>query len=217
VFCHNCGKRNAFETDSPVPFECSFCFEIITPEIEGSPSQSNQISDEGNESVTGLVLIYQKNQQRIRIGTSDRTFLGRKCSGAEVLAAILNRSGTPVISGTHCSIEFKDNNFYLRDEGSVNGTFYGARKISCKDSPQKIEPNSLLYLGQEPFVAIVVSEKPQLIEEGPNLDDRPTADLVAEAVSLYRCNETACGLETTENLKECPICFTRNSFYKISL
>ncbi|MBK8464898.1 MAG: FHA domain-containing protein [Chloracidobacterium sp.] len=209
IVCTTCNKQNNVEAGNPGPFECSFCFDTLPAFVVSSISP-----DRGNEAetpsqvvryVSGLELVYQIDQRRIQLGISEKTILGRSGYGADVLSTILY-NGEKVISRNHCSIEYRDGDFFIRDENSKNGTFYGVKKISCRNSPQLIEHNSLIYLGEEPFVAQIIQRVKEIEAESTEACRREETG----PVGIYRCND--CGFETTEKLPECPKCNTRKSF-----
>lgn len=215
VICPNCEKKNQFDSKNSLTEECGYCFEVFPPTIQISdlpPSAADATTTRGEQGeICGLVLIYQINQEKIEIDVSEKRILGRRNHGAELLSAIFFND-KPVISKKHCSIEFRNGGFYLQDENSTNGTFYSVKKMSCKDSPQKIEHNSIIYLGEEPFVARVIQKEPETFVQNepaaPENDD--------QRVIIYRCNETGCGFESQEKLSVCPRCDTYNSLVEIS-
>ena len=187
IICATCSKRISFDSPEPLA-ECPFCFERLTREV------------------AGLTLVYQMNQQRIDVPAVERTVLGRRSFGAHVLSKIYF-NGAQVVSRNHCSIELRNNQFYLRDEGSLNGTFYGPGKVDCRDAPQLIEDGSLLYLGEEPFVALVRYREPQ---QPPTTEQvAPSASPVA--IKTYKCR-LGCGYETQDPTSlDCPTCDAANS------
>lgn len=211
VICPTCNKKNLFESRDSIAEECGYCFEVFPPSIQvsDSPEQNGVSASRENGEVSGLVLIYQIDQRQITIDVSEKTILGRKSHGAEILSTIYFND-KPVISRQHCSIEFINGDFYLRDENSLNGTFYGIKKMSCKNSPQKIENDNILYLGEEPFIARIIQKEPEAIVQS----EAEAVNKGAENIVLYRCNE--CGLEKQEKLPMCPVCDTFNSFVEIS-
>lgn len=206
--CPNCEKENPLPAGSPIPDECTFCFGSIPPNIElvNDPDTATQ----GGVPI-GLTLIYQRGGAQFEVSNQPFSILGREHVGSSLLFNILV-NGKPVISRKHCSIEFKNGQFYLSDEGSVNGTFYGVNKISCANIPQRIEDNSILYLGQEPFLARinyqVVAQTP-LVESYSSIPDPEPAS--QSAPTRYRCNEPTCGYEAEVYSQMCPDCATFNS------
>ncbi len=152
--------NNYFSDRNNPPIECSGCFEAFdfTKVVE--------VDKENDGEIVGLSIIYQITQQRLEISILHKSILGRENFGASVLSKILF-NGKPVVSRKHCSIEFIDGKFYLLDEGSLNGTFYGVNKISCKNSPQVIEDKSIFYIGEEAFLA-QINYKEQKHEQSLN-------------------------------------------------
>jgi hypothetical protein len=199
IVCPSCGKESSFDNGSSSPIECPFCFEEIDHSVISGVSK-------GDQEVAGLTLIYQINQQRLEIPASGKTVLGRDSFGASILSRVFF-NGKQVISRRHCSIEFRENRFYLRDEGSLNGTYYGSDKIDCKDSPQIIQNESLVYLGEEPFLAKIQSRRTEELVE-----NKPPAEEPVPSNKRYRCNESMCGYETENPPRVCPQCKTVNSF-----
>lgn len=205
IICPNCTKENKFHSKSSTPAECSFCFASFDTSI----TVIEYIDDE--REIAGLTIIYQIDQQRLEIPISQKIILGRENFGASILSKIFY-NGKPVVSRKHCSIEYKDGLFYLLDEGSLNGTFYGLNKISCKNSPQVIENDSIFYIGQEPFLAKIKYKSPlekDISENKKNEDD-------VSLLRLYRCNESGCGYESKEYMAICPNCNTYNSMVAVS-
>jgi hypothetical protein len=202
VVCPNCGKSSFVAGAPPTSSECPFCFEeLVVSSVDETSPESREIA--------GLTLIYQINQQRIDIQASGQTILGREASGANVLSNIFF-NGKQVISRRHCSIEFRDNRFYLQDEGSLNGTFYGPGKTSCRESSQVIENGELLYMGEEPFLAKVRMRSAKVPAQS-SAGEPPVQ-------TRYRCNESFCGheMEIPPGDGICPGCRAFNSFVQIS-
>jgi hypothetical protein len=203
IACPNCGKSSSVN-GAGSGFECPFCFEEInaTQAVETSTAR---------QEIQGLKLTYQINQQAIDIPPSGKTFLGRDAVGANVLSNIFF-NGKQVISRKHCSVDFRDNTFYLQDEGSLNGTFYGANKTDCRHSPQAIQNGTLVFLGEEPFLATI--ETKAAANPIHKSEEKPH---VLPAITRYRCNDSNClpdAFEATEvpANKVCPKCGTYDRF-----
>ncbi len=196
IVCPSCKAENKFQSRDNTPIECSFCWESI-------PQDTQIIGNEDSREIIGLTIIYQITQQRIEISTLHRTVLGRENFGANVFSKIFF-NGKPVVSRKHCSIEFKGGNFYLLDEGSLNGTFYGINKLSCKNSPQVIEDKSIFYIGEEAFLAqINYEEQKQETIQHTEIENKKEA----KAIKLYRCNDQNCsGYESPSPFDVCPSC-----------
>jgi hypothetical protein len=205
ILCPNCNRENSFQSRNDIPSECSFCFDSF-----GSAITIIETKEDGRE-IIGLSIIYQITQQRLEISTLHKTILGRENFGASVFEKILY-NGSKVISRKHCSIEFKDGNFYLLDEDSKNGTFYGVNKISCKNSPQVIEDRSIFYIGEEAFLAHINYQESKQ-EESPKTEEAKTVEV--KAIKFYRCNESGCGHESQTFIPVCPTCSTFNSLIPI--
>jgi phage FluMu protein Com len=202
IACPSCGKVSPFDNGSGLPIECPFCFEDIDQSVNSSVPKRDQ-------EVAGLTLVYQINQERLEIPALGKTILGRDGFGASLLAKIVF-NGKQVISRRHCSIEFRENKFYLQDEGSLNGTYYSSDKIDCKHSAQIIQDESLVYLGEEPFLAKVQSRR----TERP-VENKSAAEGSVPSPRNYRCNESMCGYETESPPRICPQCKAFNSFVSI--
>ena len=199
------GRHNNFFMDKNTPpEECSYCFEKFdfcnVVEVE-NPNLKKKI---------GLKIIYQLNQQYLEISTLHKYILGRDNYGSSFFSEI-NYNGEKVVSRKHCSIEFKDDNFYLLDEDSKYGTKYGINKISCKNSPQIIEDNSIFYIGKEPFLAIINYEESEKRAPIEILEEK----VQKKANIIYRCNELECGYESQIFIQFCPLCNTCNSLKHI--
>lgn len=204
MVCTKCNKTISFENRSDMPDECPYCFADFDPSMVLSETQNEA------REVAGLTLIYQIDQQRIEIPASPKTVLGRDSFGAKILSKIFY-NGKSVVSRKHCSIEFQENKIYLRDEGSLNGTYYGVNKIDCKGAPQVIENENLIYLGEEPFLAQIRFKAPKIVPQ-----EKPSETLnITKAIKKYRCNESICGSEYDVFHAVCPNCTTYNSLLEI--
>lgn len=203
IVCPNCEKENSFHSRSNAPVECSFCFEQFDSSLAISESK------EPVGEITGLTIIYQITQQRLEISTLHKTILGRENFGANIFSQIFF-NGKHVVSRKHCSIEFKDGIFYLLDEGSLNGTFYGVNKLNCKNSPQAIEEKSIFYIGEEAFIAQVNSQETKSESTKEEIEEKQE---VAKSIKHYRCSY--CGNETKEQANECESCERYNSLIPI--
>ena len=195
VICPNCKAENKFQNRNSIPSECTFCWEPIPDGVEIK-------GEEDNQEISGLTIIYQITQQRLIIPAGEKVILGRDNYGANVFSQILF-NGKPVVSRKHCSIEFKDENFYLLDEGSLNGTFYGVNKLNCKGSPQVIEDNGIFYMGEEAFIAQI-----NFKDEIQNKDlSTIVKEVETNAIKHYRCNDQNCsGYESPTSFDVCPVC-----------
>jgi len=195
VICPNCKAENKFQNRNSIPSECTFCWETIPDGVEIK-------GEEDNQEISGLTIIYQITQQRLIIPAGEKVILGRDNYGANVFSQILF-NGKPVVSRKHCSIEFKDENFYLLDEGSLNGTFYGVNKLNCKGSPQVIEDNGIFYMGEEAFIAQI-----NFKDEIQNKDlSTIVKEVETNAIKHYRCNDQNCsGYESPTSFDVCPVC-----------
>jgi ribosomal protein S27E len=203
IICPNCEKENTFQSRGNTPSECSFCFTSFPSSIT-----ITEISDDGSE-IIGLTIIYQINQQRLEISTLNKTILGREYFGASVFSKILF-NGKPVVSRKHCSIEFANGKFYLFDEDSLNGTFYGVNKISCKNTPQLIEDKSIFYIGAEAFLAKINYQKSKQ-GESPKVEDAEREEV--KTIKQYRCRGCGNNFETYSD--DCPGCDRYNSLIPI--
>jgi pSer/pThr/pTyr-binding forkhead associated (FHA) protein len=212
VICYNCLSEVTFSDPKSMPKECPYCFETIDASV---PVTEIPIT---TGIVDSLTLIYQINQQKIIVLPAGITFLGRENTGAETLKNILCNE-KPVVSRKHCSIEFKDNKFFLKDENSLNGTFYGVNKINCNNNPQLIENNSMIFLGQEAFLAIIkykvtapitqTTDSTQASSNEKKEDGKETLTIKKR----YRCKD--CGAEFDTWSQECPKCETYNGLVEI--
>lgn len=206
VACTSCSKTSFFAERAAVPAECPYCFEEVRPAVVVEVAQAAENGGAPRGQVAGLTLIYQINQQRIEVSALGQTTLGRESFGSEVLGKIFF-NGKPVISRRHCSIRFNEDRIYLTDEGSLNGTFCGVNKADCKAAPRLVEDESLVYLGEEPFLAkIRYAPAPE-----PSRSATAPPPAAEEAPRRYRCTEQHCSFESTVRHEVCPDCDTYNS------
>lgn len=202
IVCKNCGKENLISSEGNSIMECAFCFE----QLQVISKINNCTASDGQP--VRLLLIYKKTNETIIVPISERVVLGREGLGANVFNKILS-DGKPVISRKHFSIEFREDSFYIKDEGSKNGTYYGAAKLSCKIE-QKLEEFDILFIGEELFLVQIeyadqYKDKLQAIDS--SLEETKPVN--------YRCNETGCGYETRDFVAVCPRCSTYNSLVPI--
>jgi len=201
--CPYCNKENILESTDNIPHECSYCCEKIDQSVD-----IYEVLDNGPK-ITGLTITYQINQQQLEISILHKTILGRKNHGAELFSKIVY-NGQPVVSRKHCSIEFINGRFYLLDENSLNGTYYGVNKTSCKNSPQIIKDKSIFFIGEEAFLAQI-----NYGDHEQNRTSRSTNDNTNETkkIKQYRCR--GCGKNFDEYSEDCPNCNRYNSLVPI--
>jgi pSer/pThr/pTyr-binding forkhead associated (FHA) protein len=137
IKCNSCGKE--VFTFGEIN-ECVYCF-------YEDLAISNITDDEINEKfITHLLLTYNKTGENILMNKGRKFILGRKNFGNEVLR-------NEHISGSHCSIEIKENEIYVEDLGSTNGTFYMKKDEDHRIlDRQRLEDGELLFLGKESFL-----------------------------------------------------------------
>lgn len=192
--CPNCNEENIVN-DKKALTECSFCWQPVPDNIEF-------ISNSESTDILGLTLVYQKTMQKIKVAKTNKLTFGREGLGQEIFSSILV-NGAPVVSRKHFSIEYRDNNFYLIDENSLNGTFYSDTKINCKLNPQIIVDNSIIYVGKEMFVAYYDYS---LTEEKVNSSVETTQENIRR-IKCYKCNDENCsGYESPNQFDICPNC-----------
>ncbi len=60
-----------------------------------------------------------------------------------------------IVSKSHCALYFKDNNVYIKDTGSTNGTFVNGRQVS----DHLLQDNDMISLGRKGTVRIIFSRR----------------------------------------------------------
>jgi len=205
IICPQCDNEILFQTRNNLPAECSFCCNNI-------PENTPIIEQKESREISGLTLIYQKTNERIEIGVEGKVLLGRNHMGKEIFSKILTWNGkemAPVISRKHCSITFNEGCFQVLDEGSTNGTFYSINKHSCRSSPQVIEDKSILFIGQEEFLAIINYLEQTKIAEPKNKTDLDEV----KKVKCYKCKK--CGNESESLTIKCSSCGFKNTLIEV--
>jgi hypothetical protein len=201
IFCQNCERVNEFTAKTSMPSDCQYCFEEFPANseidtVEVSPKKP-----------LGLTLVCQQTQERIDIPASQKTIMGREYTGREIFTKLLHE-GSPIVSRKHCSVEFKEGFFHLIDEGSLNGTFYGVNKLSCKECARIIEDRAIIFIGKEIFIAEIQyadNLNETSIEKGDTEDSHTAAS--------YRCNNPNChGYESSHPFDICPKCDSFRSY-----
>lgn len=214
IICPSCNNKNLFEKVENKPVECSFCFTTfdntlkVEEIVDGKKEKTEGSTEEKKGVMIGMRLVYQQNSESIMIN-GNRCILGRENTGAQLLSAI-RINGKQVISRKHCSINCVDGKYYIKDEGSLNGTFYGVSKIDCSKEAQVIDNNSIIFLGKEAFLVQFMYEEtktplPPQTAEIPKETPKP---------QKYRCKE-GCGFESETYVDICPICMSCNSMVAI--
>lgn len=201
IVCPECNNATKFEKLEKKPTECSFCFATFSNDVT-----IEEIEDDRG-TLVGLELIYQKTLQKILV-KGEFNLLGRQNTGDDVLSAIIV-NGSPVISRKHCSISLIEGKYYLKDEGSTNGTYYGLSRKDCSGKAYEIENDSMLFLGQEAFLVKHLYDKKEqeCCKETPEMNK-------LQKPKKYRCNE-GCGYESEVYSEICPNCMTSNSLVEI--
>ena len=91
------------------------------------------------------------NKARLENGSSTELVLNNR--GAKIGRAMscqwILPDDTRTLSGVHCEVQFKQNNYYLVDEGSTNGTFLGEASDRLERA-HKISPGDRFRVG--PYV-----------------------------------------------------------------
>jgi hypothetical protein len=200
IMCSNCGKENVEENKNNIITECAFCFATLN-QLPTGINENKQVV-----KIKNLTLIYQITQDKIEININEKVILGRENHGRELFEKI-RINGKVTISRKHCSIEYKDGKFYLFDDSSLNGTFLGINKIDCKKNEQVIENHDFVYLGEEPFMALINFEDPEQLEK-----EKTDSEENSRIVKQYQCNDQNCGGYKSEKPFElCPVCGTFNN------
>ncbi len=202
IICPTCSNKNLFETTEQKPVECSFCFTSFTDSIK-----IEEIAED--KKLIGLRLIYQQNSESVLINNCN-CILGRENIGSQLLSNI-RINGNQVISRKHCSINLIDGKYYIKDEGSLNGTFYGVSKIDCSKENHIIENNSLIFLGKEAFLVQFQYEDTKKESVDQQSTDTPKE---TPKPKKYRCKE-GCGFESESYMDICPKCMSNNSMVAI--
>ncbi len=202
IICDFCGTENRFATINKPPSECSnqACqnslknLEVVQVNIE-----ENKQKNEENKKLIGLKLIYQKTSEEIVIKTNAKIIIGRESFGKEVLVKIKQ------ISRSHCSVEFKENNYVVFDLDSTNGTFIGigTERISCT-TEQTLKDKDFLVLGQEVFLVQLIREDKFINAENTSMSEIMETEEPKEIL----CAECSYVLESIPCT--CPDCGTWN-------
>jgi pSer/pThr/pTyr-binding forkhead associated (FHA) protein len=203
IICPECKNANPFETVASRPVECSFCFTAFNPEIT-----AEEIADIQKGKLIGIRLVYQNNSETIEL-KGEHNILGRGNLGSSLFSAI-KVNGNAVISRKHCSISQVEGKFYLLDEGSTNGTFYGVNKIDCSKMQQEIENNSIIFIGHEAFLAQFIYEDLKVLDS----EQKQKTEEETKKPKKYRCKE-GCGFESEKYQEICPKCMASNSMVGI--
>jgi len=157
IKCTNCHTSYEINDSTNIPTTCEHCQEDLEwKEIK---------EQEGNKNAEIVNLIWTKQLDSSSFNVSKSSnalhFIGRLHHGSEVLGNI-SQNNVPIISKTHCSLEFSENIVYLKDEGSTNGTFLGYEKISCINK-LPLKDNQVVWLANVLFIVTFEYKKEEEI------------------------------------------------------
>ena len=194
IKCTNCNASYEIKDSTNIPTTCEHCNE----DLEWKEIKEKE--DKTNTEIVNLIWTKQRDSSSFNVSKSSNAlhFIGRLHHGSEVLDNIL-QNNVPIISKTHCSVEFSENNVYLKDEGSTNGTFLGHEKISCINK-LPIKDNQLVWLANELFIVTFEYKKE---EEEPQI----------HIPVKYRCRN--CGHMFDSKTEVCISCGEYNSLIAV--
>ena len=186
IKCTDCNTSYEFDDLSNIPSTCEHCNEDLEWWVVV------ESGDKINAEIVNLVWTMQRDSSRFNVPKSsdELCFIGRLHNGSELLGKILHNN-VPIISKTHCSVQFSENNVYLKDEGSTNGTYLGHDKISCENK-QVLKDNQVVWLANELFIVSFEFKKEDILESAINTPPQ------------YRCKD--CGHTFDTRTEICPNC-----------
>ena len=189
IKCTDCNTSYEFDDLSNIPSTCEHCNEDLVWWVVV------ESEDKINAEIVNLVWTMQRDSSSFNVSKSsdELCFIGRLHNGSELLGKILHNN-VPIISKTHCSVQFSENTVYLKDEGSTNGTYLGYDKISCENK-QVLKDNQVVWLANELFIVSFEFKKEDILE--PPINTPPQ----------YRCKDCGHTFEILETkLPICDIC-----------
>jgi len=197
IKCTNCREKFEFDDLSNIPSTCEHCNEDLVWEEVLDSEEVLESEDKINAEIVDLVWTMQRDSSSFNVSKSsdELYFIGRIHNGSELLGKILHNN-VPIISKTHCSVQFSENNVYLKDEGSTNGTYLGHDKISCENK-QVLKDNQVVWLANELFIVSFEFKKEEILESPINTPPQ------------YRCNK--CGFTFDTRSEICENCGEYNS------
>ncbi len=192
IKCAHCNTRYEYNDLSNIPSSCEQCNEDLK---WWEVLESEEVLESGekiNAEIVNLVWTMQRDSSSFNVSKSsdELCFIGRLHNGADLLGKILHNN-VPIISKTHCSVQFSENNVYLKDEGSTNGTYLGYEKISCKHK-QLLKDNHVVWIANELFIVSFEFKKEDILEPPLN------------SPLQYRCKD--CGHTFDTRTEICPNC-----------
>ena len=191
IKCTDCNTRYEFDDLSNIPSTCEHCNEDLVWWVVV------ESEDKINAEIVNLVWTMQRDSSSFNVSKSsdELCFIGRLHNGSELLGKILHNN-VPIISKTHCSVQFSENTVYLKDEGSTNGTYLGYEKISGENK-QVLNDNQVVWLANELFIVSFEFKKEDILEGPINIPPQ------------YRCNK--CGFTFDTRTEICENCGEYNS------
>jgi len=193
IKCLNCNNLIVANSMADAPKECEHCQEDLlwTESIQSETESNYEATKEGE--IIGVRWQCQKNSGSFQVFKSNgkTQLIGRNYLGAEILNDIIFNN-ILIVSRKHCSIEFIENQVFIKDESSTNGTFRTVEKVNCSVK-QQLRDNDIIWLGNEPFVISFDYNTTTEKKLSQNSKDEK-----------YRCN--GCGFEDIKLHPTCPNC-----------
>ena len=106
----------------------------------------------------------------------------------------------PLVSRRHTEIFEKDGCLYVKDLGSLNGTYVNNRRIK---EEQKLPPNHLLTLGNVTFRAVYEADEP-VVHAGPNESTRQDDDETVNFEELQEPTKEEDAIAGSEDQSQVP-------------
>ncbi len=191
IKCAHCNTRYEYNDLSNIPSSCEQCNEDLKWWEVLETEEVLESGEKINAEIVNLVWTMQRDSSSFNVSKSSNAlhFIGRLHHGSEVLGNI-SQNNVPIISKTHCSLEFSENNVYLKDEGSTNGTFLGYEKISCINK-LPLKDNQVVWLANVLFIVTFEYKKEE---------EEPQKNIPVQ----YRCRD--CGFTFETKTEICPNC-----------
>lgn len=157
-------------------------------------------------SAEAVILTYLKTGEEINISFFP-VILGVENIGWEILQKVKNSKGQNVISRKHCEIVCSENNLFVRDLNSTNGTFVeidgNSRRVGL--DIVSLEKVNYLVLGQERFTVMITDA---VVSENTEIGKPLNNQSVDQSVKRFKCK--VCGNIYDEKIVNCE-CGARKS------
>ena len=148
---HSANTENMYQTQDEHEQQWSGSSSGLYPEDGDAGEEATTLLEEEGEETSLLtsgmtgVLVSQKTNEEFYI-TKPETVIGKERKKVDICIA-----NDPTISRRHCCITIQNDQFYLSDMGSSNGTYFGGKKL-VPQQPVKLQDGDRFTISDQTFL-----------------------------------------------------------------